>query len=365
MKSATASIDRSELRQNALNLMRKADPARLMAVVKADGYGHGGSEVAKALKEVGVDFFAVATLEEGIALREAGIRDRILVMGALMPGSIDQYTQHELEATVGSHEGLDDAESNAGGSPLRAHLKIDTGMGRIGLQPQDAAEAMRRLRSAPNVDLKGLSTHLASADDDDLRFSERQVERFNNAIMSEGVADLEVHIANTEGLARVPSAYKPYPLALVRVGIGLYGCPIRADTRRDLGVSPILRVATKVTHVKQVPTGTPISYNGRWTAEKATHIATVGMGYADGYPRALIGRASVGIGGVRHPVVGTICMDMIMVDLGPGQPEVEVGDEVVLFGPGGPDVSEVARWAGTITYEITTGLGMRVRRSYQ
>jgi alanine racemase len=365
MTSATATINLLRLRRNARQLVRKADTARVVAVVKADAYGHGALQVAATLQEEGIDFFAVATVEEGIQLREHDVRDRVLVMGAYLPGSAPAYRKYGLEATIGSLEGLEAAASESQGSPFAVHLKIDTGMGRIGLPPDLTAEAMRRLRAADSVRVVGLSTHLASADDDDLTFAETQLARFRNAIEGIDLEGLNIHIANTEGLARLPEAYLPFERSMVRVGIGLYGCPNREDTRRRLGVEPVMTVAALVTNVKRVEAGTPISYNGRWTADTRTHIATVGIGYADGYRRILRGRAEVGVAAERRPVVGTICMDMVMVDLGPDAPEVAVGEEVVIFGEGGPDVSEVAAWSETICYEVTSGVGSRVRRLYR
>jgi alanine racemase len=214
------------------------------------------------------------------------------------------------------------------------------------------------------VELVGVSTHLASADADDLAETVEQIECFNDTLEGETIDDLVVHIANTEGLARVSSAYEPFRNAMVRIGIGLYGCPIRPDSREVLGVEPVMTLRALVTNVKTVDVGTRISYGGRWIAERETIIATVGIGYADGYFRSLRGRATAGVNGTLRRVVGTICMDMIMIDLGPEASDVAVGDPVTLFGIGGPDVSEVAAWANTITYEITSALGTRVERRY-
>jgi len=239
-------------------------------------------------------------------------------------------------------------------------------MGRLGLDPSEARTALRRLRLAVNVELVGVLTHLASADADDLSDAARQVECFNDALEGESTDDLIIHIANTEGLARISAAYEPFTNAMVRIGIGLYGCPIRQASRKALGVQPVMTLRARVTNIKTVQPGTPISYNAQWIAQKETTIATLGIGYADGYPRSISNRAMAGVNGERHPVVGTICMDMIMIDLGAEckRLDVAVGDWVTLFGVDGPDVSEVAGWADTITYDITSGLGERVERRY-
>lgn len=364
MSTAHVSIDLATLCSNARSIVERADQAGLMAVVKADAYGHGAVRVALALRDMGVDFFAVATVDEAVELREAGISNRILVMSSLIPHSLARYERYALDATVGSSFALEavcGADVPAG---LRVHLKIDTGMGRLGLQPPDVRDALRRLRSAVNVDLVSVSTHLASSDADDLAYTKKQLERFNDTLAGETIDDLVVHIANTEGLARVPSAYEPFTNAMVRIGIGLYGCPIRSDSREALNVKPVMTLRALVTNIKTVEAGTPISYNGRWMADRETTIATLGIGYADGYFRSLRGRAMAGVNGTLCRVVGAICMDMIMIDLGPEPGEVAVGDPVTLFGDGGPDVSEIAAWADTITYEITSGLGARVERRY-
>jgi alanine racemase len=173
-----------------------------------------------------------------------------------------------------------------------------------------------------------------------------------------------VHVENTEGLARSQFPTSEFGSVMARLGIGLYGCPNRPDTRRSLGLEPVMTLTAQITNIKEVEPGTPISYNRRWIADRRTHVATVGIGYADGYPRSLRGKAEVGVANHRCPVVGTICMDMIMVDLGPEPPVVSVGHDVVLFGRGGPDVSEVANWADTISYEVVCGLGRRIERQF-
>lgn len=365
MPTAVATIDLEALRSNARNIIRWAAPARVIAVVKADAYGHGAVRVTRALTEVGIDFFAVATVEEGVELREAGIDDRILVMGALLPHEVHRYLEHGLDATIGSEAGLQAVLGLNAKPELRVHLKIDTGMGRIGLDPESARSVLPDLRSAQGAELVALSSHLSSADADDLSFSNFQLDRFAEALAEEDLSGLSVHIANTEGLARLENAFRPFSSAMVRIGIGLYGCPIRPDAREALGLIPVMTVRALVTNLKRVEPGTPISYNRRWTADRETTIATVGIGYADGYRRSMAGAAEVAVAGRRHPVVGVICMDMIMVDLGPDPVDIGIGDAVILFGQGGPDVSEVAGWAGTISYEITSCLGPRVERRYE
>ncbi len=364
MSTAYASIDLGTLCSNARSIMERADHAGLMAVIKADAYGHGAVQVGRALRDIGVDFFAVATVDEAVTLREDGITSHILVMSSLMPLSIARYKRYALDATIGSSSALEAVCRTDAPAGLRVHLKIDTGMGRLGLQPPYVRDALHRLRSAVNVELVGVSTHLASADADDLADTEIQIERFNDTLGGETIDDLVVHIANTEGLARVSLAYEPYANAMVRIGIGLYGCPIRRDSREVLGVKPVMTLRALVTNIKTVEAGTPISYNGRWIADRETTIATLGIGYADGYFRSLQGRAMAGVNGTLCRVVGTICMDMIMIDLSPEPADVAVGDPVTLFGKGGPDVSEVAAWANTTTYEIISGLGARIERRY-
>jgi len=334
-----------------------------MGIVKADAYGHGVVPVARTLVSEGVEWLAVATVAEGVKLRENGLECPILVMGAMHPSWASWYVDFNLVATVASQnvaESLTNVDVPQRG--LRIHLKVDTGMGRLGVNPVEVLDTVRMLEATRGIDLVGFYTHLAAADADDLTSAREQISQFDRSLALVDVGQRVVHIANTEAIRRLPESLQLYPRSLARAGVGLYGSPVREDTREELGLRQVMMLSAAVTQVKSVLAGTPISYGGRWVARQDTVIATLGIGYADGYRRILEGRAWVGMNGVRCEVAGTICMDMIMVEVRPESSNVGLGTRAVLFGEGGPHVSEVADWAQTIPYEIWTGIGARVPR---
>lgn len=348
---------------NAYVLQSACAEADLMAVVKADAYGHGATRMARELADHGVRLFAVATAAEGMKLRRADVDARILVLTAPLPEHLSAYPAYRLDVTVSSAAVADAViERAAAGDRFRVHVTIDTGMGRIGVSPEEAAPVVRKLERARRVELAGIWTHLATADEPDLSFAHEQLDRFDEVVAEIGDAAEYIHAANSAAALRLPRS-TAYDRSLARVGIGLYGYSSLEGLAEEHGLRPVMRVSSRVTHVKTVRPGTTLSYGRRWTAHRTTRIATVGAGYADGYPRLLTNRSSVGIRGARYPVAGTVCMDAFMVDVGPDG-EVDVGDEVVLFGDGGPDAFSVAGWAETIPYEILTGVSARVPRIY-
>lgn len=363
-----AEVHLGHLRHNARVLQRLAGGVPLMGVVKADAYGHGVHRIAPALYDAGLRHFAVATVPEALALHELGLDAAILIFGAPLPEYLPSYARHGFEVTVSSPAVAEAVLRTAREvGPLRVHLKVDTGMGRIGVTPDDAVALTRRLDGAPGITLAGLWTHFATTDEAEDAFAAEQLARFEPVWQAVGDRFEVVHTANSGSLLAQPELFAPFAPTRVRTGITLYGMgPARwLDATVDL--RPVLRLTSRVVHLKTVDPGTPISYGRRWEAPRRTRIATVAAGYADGYPRLLSNRAEVGIRGARYPVAGTICMDMFMVDLGPPDgpgAAVELGDEVVLLGRGGPSVFEVAAWAETIPYEICCGLGRRVLRRY-
>lgn len=364
----SATVDLSAIRHNVSVLQALAGGANLMAVVKADAYGHGVVEVTQACWDEGVRHFAVARPAEGIRLREAGLGGRILVLGAPLPGDLDAYAAYDLDVTVSS-PAVADAVVDAGtsASPLRGHVKVDTGMGRIGVAPEAVPALLHRLQQAPSVEVAGLWTHYATADVPDSAFAQVQHDRFADLLGAVDVPVEHVHAANTGALLTL-SDTGAGTAPLVRTGIALYGLAATHDLARRADLRPALQWTARVTHAKTVSAGTPVSYGAQWQAERPTRIATIGVGYGDGYPRLGSGRASVRIGGAQRPVVGTICMDMCMVDLGPPEgalaQRVQPGDTAVLLGPEGPTAYDVADWAETIPYEICCGISPRVPRHY-
>lgn len=347
---------------NARTLAALAAPARLMAVVKADAYGHGAGPVARVLEADGVAAFAVATLPEALALRAAGVASQILVFGLPVLAALDAYRAYGLELTVptlASARAL--AEAARPDAPLRVHVKVDTGMHRLGLDAPDVPEALRLL-ARPGLELAGLWTHLATSGDGFAREQAARLAAFD------GLApNVPRHVANSgavlSGAGRLPAD------ALVRSGIALYGLSPTNDAAplARHGLRPAMRFTSRVIQLRTVAAGETVSYGRTWTAPAATRIATVAAGYADGVPRALSNRGEVGVGGQRYPIAGVVCMDLLMLDLGaPNGPGAAVreGDEAVLFGPGGPAAEEVAAWAETIAYEIATRVSARVPRVY-
>ena len=339
-----------------------------MAVVKADAYGHGLARVVPVLHDAGVRHFAVASVPEAMELRALDLDASILIFAAPLPEFLPAYARHGFEVTVSSPaiaEAVLRTAREVG--PLRVHLKVDTGMGRIGVAPEEAVALARRLEQAPGITLAGLWTHFATADEEGDAFAREQHRRFEPVWREVGDAFEYVHTANSSTLLAQPGLFAPFERTLIRTGITLYGLTAAAWLDGTVDLRPVMRLTSRVVHLKTVEPGTPISYGRLWHAPRRTRIATVAAGYEDGYHRLLSNRAEVGIRDARHPVVGAICMDMFMVDLGPPDgagARVETGDEVVLFGPGGPSALEVARWAETIPYEICCGVSERVPRTY-
>lgn len=362
-------VDLGAIRHNVRLLRQIADPARLLAVVKADAYGHGAVPVTRALVEEGVGQFAVATVGEGAELRKVGIEAPLLVFAAPLPDALPTYARLGLSVTVSSTDvARHVAEVARTHGPLHAHVKVDTGMHRIGLLPEEAADTLQLLAEAPGVTVDALWTHLATADGD-LYFTRTQLDRFRT--LADGLGELRpplLHVSNGPMLLRLPEEAARENF-LVRVGGVLYGMASSRELRPSVdaaGLRPAMRVVTRVVHLQTVGAGESVSYGRSWIARGPRRIATLAAGYADGLPRSLSNRGHVGIGGRHYPIAGRVCMDMFMADLGPPDGPgrgVSVGDEAVVFGPGGPDVLDQAEAAGTIPYDLTCALAARVSRS--
>ncbi len=352
-----------------------------IGVVKADAYGHGAVPVARALLRAGAPVLAVALVEEGLELREAGIAAPVLVMGGAYGDAYDLVVRHRLTPFVFSAEHVARlaAAARAQATRASAHVELDTGMGRTGVAPGEMAAFLAAVRGAPEVALDGACTHFANADLEGREVTERQVARFEEMtrLLEEAGQRIRLrHLANSAGALEFPGVRQD----LARPGIMLYGyfpfgpeVPVSAATRAIGGrLRRALTFRTAIAHLKAVPAGTPISYGGRWIAARASRIATLPVGYADGYARRLsgrpdMGRAEVLVRGRRAPVAGTVCMDLTMVDV-TDVPGVALGDEVVLVGEqGGAAVGadELAEKAGTISYEILCGISRRVPRRYE
>ena len=350
-----------------------------MPVVKADAYGHGAAAVARRLVAEGVDRLAVAYVEEAVALRENGFSLPIVVLAAFGPGQERMVRKHHLTPVVSTPRTLEAVLGPARESrrPLPVHLKVDTGMSRLGFTTEAFVEAAERLASAKGIALEGVMTHLASADED-RDVTESQLDRFDEAVAAlhrRGIRPAYVHACNSAGLA----VFRPTH-TLVRPGLLLYGIrprPLSPDVEvrpvmtvsADIalvkaGIPVMKRPADVVSLVKDVPAGTPVSYGGRWVAPRPSRIATLPLGYADGVPRTdgMRERGAFVVKGRRAPVRGTVCMDLTMVDVTDG-PAVTERDEAVFLGDE-PDAWEVAERAGTNAWEVLTRIGPRVPRVY-
>ncbi len=353
-------IDLEALREN-VRLLRSTLPkkTKLMAVVKADAYGHGIAKVARAALEAGASALAVARTDEGAALRQAGVTAPVLVLGASSDEEIDEGVRNELTLTVCTPEMVDTLESCAKDSGLTGlmHLKIDTGMGRIGVRTEEEIRAiLARLQVSPHVRLTGAFTHFADADGSDMAYTRMQFERFQQllTLLPDGIVR---HCANSAAIHRCPEA----ALDMVRAGISMYGHP---PVETDLPLRPVMTWRTQVTFVKTVQPGDKISYGCTFTAEKPMRLATVACGYGDGYHRNASSRAQVILHGQRARVVGRICMDQMMVDV-TDIPNVKAGDEVTLMGSDGAETitpDELGSWSDTIGYEVLLAATERVRR---
>jgi alanine racemase len=360
-------VDLDAVRRN-VRLLRP-ERAELLAVVKADGYGHGDVPVARAALEAGAGRIGVALVEEGLGLRERGISAPILVLSEFPPGSEKDALAAGLTPTLYTPEGLQRlaaaAEAFAGSAdhPVGVHLKLDTGMHRVGLWPPEGAQAFARAIVDAGLELEGLWTHFAAAEADEAgtRGQLRRLLSAREALAAEGIRPGVVHAANSAATLLYPETH----LDLVRPGAAIYGVDPGLGIGPRAGLRPALTWRSAVTMVMRLPAGERLSYGWRYTLEREATVATVPVGYEDGYPRALGGRAEVLIGGRRHPVAGTVTMDQLLVDC--ADAEVAPGDEVVLLGAQGDEritAEELAGHLGTIGYEVVTAIGGRVPREY-
>ena len=359
-------VDLDALGHN-LRTLRAHAGVPVMGIVKANAYGHGLVPVALHLQALGVEQLGVAFLEEGIALRRAGVRVPILVMGGIFGPQIGRFIANDLEITVSSIGKLRQVEAAAEAMGRRAtiHLKIDTGMERIGVHDYSAGPFVEAAVASPWCTVKGVYSHLACADDPDSPMTALQLQRFLDACAHFDRIGAPMplrHLANSGGVLHFPDTH----LDLVRPGIALYGVLPDPASRPTVELRPALSLVSQVVYFKVVRAGRPVSYGATWAPTQDTRVVTIPIGYGDGFPRALSSRGEVLIRGRRHPIVGRICMDQFMVDLGPDGTAYNE-DEVVLIGRQGEAeirCETVAQAAGTIPYEILVGLNDRIPREY-
>ncbi|HEU4439585.1 MAG TPA: alanine racemase [Methylomirabilota bacterium] len=340
--------------------------AAVMPILKANAYGHGLVPVARHLASLGATTFGVAFLEEAVALREAGIAQPILVMGGIFGDQIPLFLRHDLTLTASSIDKLAQIEEVAGrlGATARVHLKIDTGMERIGVHYYSARGLLERAADCRHAVVEGIYSHFANADAADLTSARVQLARFLEVLEwydKQGVPPPIRHIANSGAVLQLPESH----LDLVRPGILLYGVYPSAEVRKTIAVEPALSWRSRIVYFKVVSPGHPVSYGSTWQSDHPVRVVTVPVGYGDGYFRSLSNVAHVLIRGRRYPVVGRVCMDQIMVNI-----EWETaynGDVVTLLGRDGDQIitcEHLAEWAGTIPYEVLTNINTRVPRVY-
>lgn len=365
IRPTVAEVDLGAVRRNFQRVSGTVGVGvRVWGVVKADAYGHGAVRVARAL-EPACDALAVSLVEEGLELRAAGIRCPIVVLGAFYDGRQDDVLNARLTPVAYDLADIDRFATAAARRGRRAdvHVKIDTGMSRLGVATDDVPAALAALRSRPALRLAGLCTHFASADVSSAEPTEEALGRFAGCLdlaRQEGFSDLVNHAANSAAAVRFPAAR----LDAVRPGLALYGTMPSPHVTLE-GLEPTLRLSTRVMAVHEIPLGATVSYGGLWRAPRPSRIATLPIGYADGYPRHVTG-AAVLIRGRRAPLVGAVCMDMLMIDV-TDVPGAAVSDPVTLIGRDGAEaitVDDLARWAGTVSYEVLCGISKRVPRVF-
>ena len=365
-----AEINLDSLRHNMMEI-RSLVPSRskIMAVVKANAYGHGSVESSRVLIENGANMLAVATLSEAVELRVAGITAPILILGYTSSEQAESILKWNITSTVYSiqcAEGFNAAAKKVEGI-INLHIKIDTGLGRIGFQPDEATvESLYMIKDMPGVNIEGIFTHFALADSEDKSYTRKQFNMFTgflDRLTERGVNIPLKHTNNSAAIIDLPK----FSLDLVRPGCILYGLYPSGGIKRDtVLLKPVMTLKTRVTHVKTVPPGTGVSYGLTYTTKSESCLGSISVGYADGYSRALSNKAEVWVRNNRAPVVGRVCMDQTMIDL-TDLYKPAVGDSVVLFGDGcsgEPTASDVANWTGSITDEVVSSVSRRVPRVY-
>ncbi len=359
-------VDLDRFASNLAAIRAMAKGGDLLLVVKADAYGHGAVEVARAARDEGVAWVGVATLHEGIQLRDAGISMPIVVLSPLLPSEVHEAVTHELEPTLADRD-LARAFSDAvekHGRPLRVHVEVDTGMGRTGVLEPEAEAFIADLVKLPGLRLASVYTHFPDADDQDVSFAEGQVTRFKallERLAQRGIKPARVHAANSAGLLNVPEGR----FDGVRVGLVAYGL-VPPAARAPIELRPVMSFKSRLVQVRQLPAGASVSYGRTWVAQRPSRIGVVAVGYGHGLSWLLSNRGRMLVRGAEVPVVGRVTMDLTMVDL-TELPVAEVGDEVVLFGAQGDaaiSIEQVAEWSDTLPYEVMCTIGKRVSRIY-
>ncbi len=365
---AWAEVSLSALRHNFTVLQKLAKGSNVLPVVKADAYGHGSVAASRAFIRAGARFLAVAFVQEGVALREAGIRVPILVLTPTLPPEIPVLLRNKLTPQVSSVEGarqISRAAQKLRISRVKVHIKVDTGMARVGFKPFEVLQAVQAIQKVPRITVEGVYTHLATADWTDPVYAWKQITLFRQALekLNRSGIRLATHVANSAALM---TYYPQSQGTWVRPGIALYGLYPNPKMKYRVKLVPAMQVRARVLHVKTLEKGESVSYGRTYTARKKIKVATIAMGYADGILRSLSNKGAFLIKGKKVPIVGRVCMDMTIVDAS-AVSGVKAGDAATFFGREGKaflPVEEQAAHAGTISYEILCGIGDRVPRVY-
>ncbi len=371
LRPAWAEINLNNLDFNIKNIKTKIGQRELIGVIKADAYGHGSIKVAEVLRENGCKTFAVATLHEAITLRDAGAKEEIIILGLTPSIYADTLVTYDLTPVVCDYENAAaiDAQARAAGKTIQGLIAVDTGMGRIGYLADEIDEAVqdiKKIASLSNFKIKGMFSHMSTADAADKTFSHLQEEKYNKfykAVVSAGIDIPMRTLANSASIMELPTVH----FDACRPGIILYGCyPSDEVDINKLAIKPVMSVKANIIHLKDVPEGFSVGYGRKFISERPSKIATLALGYADGYPRPYSQYAKVLVNGCVAPVAGNICMDQCMVDV-TDVPDVKVGDEVIIMGSDGKNTisaEDIAKATGTISYEIVCAFGQRLPKVY-
>lgn len=367
MRPTCAEIDLAAIAHNILAVKQRVHPAQVMAVVKADAYGHGAVPVSKVALENGATYLGVALVEEGIELRNHGFLEPILVFSGAFEDQLVDFFRYDLEVTVYTKETADSLSklSRRFQKPIRVHVKVDTGMGRVGVAWENAVNFIEYLATVEGVQLQGLYTHFATSDEKDKTYANLQFDRFKKIIAILDQKNIHIplkHVANSGAILDMPATY----LDMVRPGVMMYGYFPSNETTESIAIKPAMTIKSRVSFIKPVPENFNVSYGRKFITSRPTRIATIPLGYADGYNRLLTNQAKVTIRGKKYPLVGRVCMDLVMVDIGMVD-DIQVGDEVILFGKQEENaftVKEICKLIDTIPYEVTCWISRRVPRVY-
>ncbi len=371
IRPAWVEVNLNNFDYNIKQIKAKAAGRELIGVIKADAYGHGSVKCAEVLRENGVKTFAIATLQEAITLREAGAKEEIIMLGLTPDMYADTIVDYDITPVVcdsANARAISDAAA-AKGKTVSGLIAVDTGMGRIGYLADDTAyaiEDVKKIEALPNFKIKGLFSHMATADAADKTYSKEQEAKYNSfyeALTKAGIKLPFRTFANSASIMEIPSVY----FDAVRPGIILYGCyPSDEVDFNQLSIKPVMSVKATIVHLKDVPENFSVGYGRKYISTKPARIATLALGYADGYPRPYSPNAKVIVNGVVCPVAGNICMDQCMVDVS-AVPNVKVGDEVIVMGSDGVNsvtADDIAKATGTISYEICCAFGQRLPKVY-